>query len=332
MRLMPVSHVGLLLTSLTLMYGQTASAVILRDSATRNTSAPTGILAGSGWQFEGQWVGFTGTPISPNYFVTAAHVGGSVGDLFSYNGQSYTTIGVSGDAGSDLAVWQVRETFSTYAPLYTGSNETNKQAVIFGRGTPRGNEVHIPEGDTSTTSLRGWGWGLYDGVPSWGENKVASIATGSGGNGPRGDFLVLPFSTTGAGASSLSLGDSGGGTFINDGGVWKLAGVNYGVDGPYSYTSGGNYFNGAIFDKRGLFEGGPGSTNGVPNYIAYPNSGPPVESDSYATRISTRLAWINSATNGQVVPEPGAWLLLTVGLSLVLGTRLKQRRTRRAVT
>ena len=47
-----------------------------------NTTAPTGLLAGSGWQYLGNWNGFVGTQISPNQFITAAHVGGSVGGSF----------------------------------------------------------------------------------------------------------------------------------------------------------------------------------------------------------------------------------------------------------
>src|SRR5437867_4375374 len=43
-----------------------------------NTTAPGGSLTNSGWQFEGIWGGFLGTPIAPKYFITARHVGGSV--------------------------------------------------------------------------------------------------------------------------------------------------------------------------------------------------------------------------------------------------------------
>src|SRR5882757_11346916 len=40
-----------------------------------NTTAPGGSLTNSGWQYEGTWGGFLGTPIAPKYFITAAHVG-----------------------------------------------------------------------------------------------------------------------------------------------------------------------------------------------------------------------------------------------------------------
>ena len=42
-----------------------AHAVIVLSDAGRNTAAPTGSLANSGWQYQGQWAGFLGTPIAP---------------------------------------------------------------------------------------------------------------------------------------------------------------------------------------------------------------------------------------------------------------------------
>src|SRR5258705_3676643 len=50
-----------------------SKAVILygTDDPSINTTAPTGELAGSGWQYEGLFDGFLGTVIASNYFVTA---------------------------------------------------------------------------------------------------------------------------------------------------------------------------------------------------------------------------------------------------------------------
>ena len=52
-------------------------AVILFRTAdpAANTTAPTGGLSGSGWQFEGLWGSFLGTPIAPHFFLSAKHVG-----------------------------------------------------------------------------------------------------------------------------------------------------------------------------------------------------------------------------------------------------------------
>jgi len=48
-------------------------------------------------------------------------------------------------------------------------------------------------------------------------------------------LLKLTFSRNGlTNEGALSGGDSGGGVFINDSGKWKLAGINYLVDGPFA--------------------------------------------------------------------------------------------------
>src|SRR5947208_10598952 len=56
----------------------TPASAVLQNSTTidRLTSAPTGSLSTAGWQYEGQWGEFLGTPIAPHYLITAAHVGG----------------------------------------------------------------------------------------------------------------------------------------------------------------------------------------------------------------------------------------------------------------
>ena len=72
-----------------------ADAVILYETGptgsydpTADTTAPTGALAGSGWQDEGNFGGELGTAIAPNYFITAAHIGGNVGDSFLFDNSS----------------------------------------------------------------------------------------------------------------------------------------------------------------------------------------------------------------------------------------------------
>src|SRR5208283_5344842 len=57
-----------------------------------NTTAPTGSLAGSGWQWVGSWGGFQGTVIGPHHFLAAQHVGGVPGDPFVFQGVSYRAV------------------------------------------------------------------------------------------------------------------------------------------------------------------------------------------------------------------------------------------------
>jgi len=268
-------------------------AVILFSTgdAGYNTNAPAGALTNSGWQLEGQWNGFLGTPIAPTFFLAAKHVGGDTGQVFALNGYNYHTIASTDSTNSDLRVWQVAETFPFYAKLFTSTNEVGRHCVVFGRGTQRGDAVVI-DGNTN-----GWLWGAGDGLERWGENDVTSIENNPG----LGDFLRCTFDR---GASTtnechLSNGDSSGGLFIQDGTDWKLAGIHYAVDGPFSTNSlGSNSFQAALVDMRGLYR------NDGESWVEVPTN-PPIDAPSafYSTRISAHVDWINSVINFQTGPD-----------------------------
>src|SRR5262245_53333675 len=160
-----------------LLLASRASAVLLYSSPDRNTSEPGSLdnrgswgsspsgpsdprrLLGSGWQLEGDFRGFLGTPIAPNYFITAKHIGGEQDgtNFFVWNGVTYTSTTATGmldSPNSDLRIWKINETFPTWAPLYSSASdgsEIGKSLVVFGRGTPRGAEVRTSDG-----ALKGW--------------------------------------------------------------------------------------------------------------------------------------------------------------------------------
>ncbi len=270
--------------SIVLASAPPAAAVILFGTGdpTANTSAPIGLLANSGWQYEGQFGDFLGTAIASNYFVTAKHIGGTVGQSFILNGVTYTTTAVFPDPSSDLQIWQISGTFPARAPLYSGmpGTEVNLNLVVFGRGTQRGNAVNVG----TPSHLGGWLWGPVDHIERWGTNVVASIETDPG----YGKLLRAPFDDTGGlNEAHLSSGDSGGGVFVFNGNTnqWELAGINLSVDGPFSTsTSGASAFSAAMFDTSGLFVqdgGGPWIT--APNPSAF-----------YATEIAAHKGFIES--------------------------------------
>src|SRR5450432_2273892 len=186
----------------------TSRGVILLRTAdpAANTTAPTGDLNGSGWQFEGLWGSFLGTPVAPHFFLSAKHVG-QAGGTFSFGGAAYTLVKEFGDPNSDLDLWQVAEAFPLFAPLYTKSDEVGKLTLVIGSGTQRGSEVF------TNGIFGGWNWGPGDGVQRWGENLVSAIVTAS----PDNDFLYGTFDTAGLNEEArLSSGDSGGAAFIQD--------------------------------------------------------------------------------------------------------------------
>jgi hypothetical protein len=250
-----------------------------------NTNAPSGALTNSGWQYQGEWSTFCGTVIASNAFITAKHVGGSVGDPFTFQSVQYTTTASYDSPDSDLRIWRVAGQFAVFAPVYTKRTENGKNLVVFGRGTQRGTEIRV------NNRLKGWEWGPGDGVQRWGQNKVSGIFQGGA---EIGEVLRASFNAGARNEVTLSAGDSGGGVFIKDGKIWKLAAINYAVEGPYNTTNSGAGFNAAIFDLRGLYvsDGGAGW---------HLFSGRPITGNFYATRISSHVNWI---TNVLATPSP----------------------------
>ncbi len=262
-----------------------------------DTTPPAGAYQGSGWQFQGDWSTVLGTAIGAQCFITAAHVGGAVGDSFVLNGRSYVTDRVDRDPNSDLAVWHVTTAFPSWASLYRSADEVGKSLVVFGRGTERGPLVAVQ------SLPKGWAWGPGDGVRRWGTNRVSAIKQGEAGEGP---LLASAFDL---GASSteayLSSGDSGGGVFIQGADqVWRLAGINASVDGYYATNAAGALLNpnsafpglAALFDQSGFYvESTPGSWSAV--------TGP---GRWYATRISSHLAFVDSVCPSQPSPQSHA--------------------------
>ena len=258
----------------------TAHAIIFYSTgdSSHNTNAPTGALTNSGWQYQGAWSTFSGTVISSNAFITAKHVGGSVGDPFTFQGVQYTTTASFDSLDSDLRIWRVAGQFPISAPLYAKRNENGKNLVVIGRGTQRGAEVRI------NNRLKGWQWGPGDGVQRWGQNRVSGVFHGGA---ELGEVLRASFNAGGRNEAQLSAGDSGGAVFIKDGKIWKLAGINYAVEGPYNTTNSGAGFDAAIFDSRGLYV-----ADGAGGWRFF--AGKPIMGNFYATRISSHVVWINS--------------------------------------
>lgn len=294
-----------LLSALFLFHGETASALIFYSTSdpAYNTTAPTGNVAGSGWQWQGNWGGFLGTPIGPHHFITARHVGGAVGSTFVLGGTTYTATRIHEDASSDLRIVEVSGTFPSWAPLHRGTNEVSKPLVVFGRGLSRGAEVRV------NGALKGWQWGA-DPTLRWGQNTVS---TAQDRGGTTGWLLGIRFDAAGvANEAQLASGDSSGGVFLQESNVWALAGINFAVDGNFNYTNSGTGFGAAIFNAGGLYYGSS------PNWQYIAPKPYDITTSFYATRIATRITWIDSilsaptsadATDVPLVPGVGKALL-----------------------
>lgn len=309
---------------LILVMGVPARAIILvNGSSGRNLSAPTGTFVGSGWQYTGYWGGVLGTPVSPHFFLTAKHAGFAGDGLFHTSAGNYTVVNSFYDAGSDLALYQVAETFADFAPIYTGFNETTLgEAVLFGAGTDRGDPLFV------NGTQQGWYWGGTDYQRSWGTNAVREIVDFGPG---LGDLLIFSNDreTGFANEGAVTGNDSGGPIFVNDGGIWKLAGINYGVE-TYS-LDGVSGVSAAVWDTRGLYVRTNNGYEFVPSTLTTPQPGV-----FGATRVSSRfdafVAPILRADLDTTAPEPGTFALLLpllaagLGIRGILGIRSHRRR------
>lgn len=276
---MKLRIVALLFLALT-----SVQAVILFRTGvpSENTTKPGGLLDKSGWQYEGQWGGFLGTPIAPHFFISAKHIGNAGAGIFNFGdfpGVNYTVVEQFDDPFTDFTIWRVSETFPSFAPLYATPDEIGRPLVVIGRGTQRGVDALV------NNMVHGWKWGGGDGVQRWGENIVTAIVP----DGPLNQYVYATFDQNGlTNEAHLSAGDSGGAVFIQDNGTWKLAGINYAVDGPFfPDSSGAGAFNAALFDARDFY-----SADGT--VIAGPV---PLPTGFYATRVSSKLDWIFSVVD-----------------------------------
>jgi len=297
-----------------LLAGGSARAVLIvgltdangKPMGGQNTSAPSGTLAGSGWQFEGLWAGsFTGTAIAPNYFITSSHVG-ALGDTFVFDGQTFTTTAqFVSPTSPDLAIYRVNGTFANYAPIYTGGDEVGKPMAVFGRGGG-------PAGSTTTdgVALNGWLWSSGTTALTWGTSVVTFA--GQVQNGVPGEYLIWQFDKNlGPNTGGITSGDSGGGVFVLNNGVWQLAGVNFAADSPYN-TQPGNprdtRFLATLYDARGLYYNSDSPIAGAQA----------VPSESAASRLSNESAWISGVIGTPAIPEPASVVLMAGGLALAV--------------
>lgn len=236
----------------------------------------------SGWQYEGKFMTFLGVPIGPHHFITAAHFGGSIGTTFDLHGDLYTTIGFQDAPGTDIRIWEVNHAkpFKTWAPLSSGAADIGATAAVFGRGTQRGVQV-VVGGEP-----KGWKWGPGDDVKRWGRNIIESTADGGV---TYGELLMCNFDNPGIpGECHLSTGDSGGGVWVMENGLWRLAGVNLGVDGPFREIPSGPGYYAALFDVGGM------EYNDGVNWIPVPEDDDDVQSSFYASRVSASLTWLQT--------------------------------------
>lgn len=314
---------GVLMLGLGLVSGVPGARAVLFESSgdpSFNTSAPTGLFEGGGWQYLGYYGGFLGTAIAPQYFITSQHFGLQGGvfvqdALFTGGATVNQTIdstfngglGFWDIAGSDLRLFKIEGTFASYAELYLGGG-VGETAVLTGRGGVRGDAV-------VGVGIQGWQHTTPDGVARWGTNEISGTI-GSGA----GTYWVARFDGTGGTTfeAGLSSGDSGGGLFVHQDGVWKLAGVNYSIDGFFdtnNVVGDLSEFSASLTNMRGFYQGSDSA-----GWTFIPSGGSELPSGMYFSSVTANASAIQSII---AVPEPSGMLLVTA--SLVGGSVWRRR-------
>lgn len=250
----------------------------------------------------GRWgTNASAVAIGPNHILTTRHQGGGVGTAVVFGGTSYTVAEVIPIGNADLRVARIISPVSLtqWVGLYTGTNEVGQTAVVGGYGQGRGSDL------TDATGTYGYTWdGSGNTTQRFGRNQIDATGTATATAedpytsvvieadfDPREQLTSVPFE------AALAEFDSGGGLFLLDGGVWKVAGIN----------------RGAEHLGRSIFRANLGDVD-IPGGRDGPDLVDAVRVSAYASQIAA------------AVPEPsaaGAALLAAVGL-------LARRRRRRA--
>jgi len=173
--------------------------------------------------------------ISPTEVITTRHQGAGVGTAVQAGGVWYVVGQYYPHPQADLRIVTLEKdgqpaNLTDYVDIYRGTvkEERGQVAVIGGWGLGRG--VDLVSDDT----VYGYAWGDESSVElRWGQNRIDGYGTGGGDYVSR--TVKASFAGVGLGGyvpyeAALADKDSGGGWFLQEDGVWKVAGLSRSVE------------------------------------------------------------------------------------------------------
>jgi len=211
-----------------------AQAIVVSDYTTAE-QAPSGL----DWSYVYHYKNSSSVAVAQYWILTAAHVAddGGTGAL-SIDGTTYNQQEIVFHDTADLALVRYDKALPGFFDMYTGD------VVPKNKNSPRYSVLMVGFGCVGTASTSSWtDSGSGKGTKRWGSQEIDRTETfnynaGGGNTSNAGFWMDFDLENTDYEAG-VGIGDSGGGTFINDGGTWKLAGINtarIGSGGDYTST------------------------------------------------------------------------------------------------